>query len=129
MQLNKESETAKWLAEYNPTIIEESKWSANNTDYVVYSPCENNDNVIVKNDMQGVKHLELIKLVQNSWILNGKNEELCYNKNTTHNVSNTVIIDDMDKITKYLFENQDYFAAVSFIDLYGDKIYSNLCKQ
>lgn len=124
MQLNKESETAKWLAEYNPTIIEESKWSANNTDYVVYSPCENNDNVIVKNDMQGVKHLELIKLVQNSWILNGKNEELCYNKNTTHNVSNTVIIDDMDKITKYLFENQDYFAAVSFIDLYGDKDYT-----
>lgn len=123
MQLNKDSETSKWLEKNTPTILEESKWSNSNTDYVVYAPCENHEKVIVKDEMRGIKHLEMIKLVQNSWINNGKRNELCYNENTTHNVSNTVIIDDLDEIVNYVFENQDYFAAVSFLSATGDKDY------
>lgn len=121
MQLNKESETAKFLEVNYPERIEESKWSNTNSDYVVYSPCESNNTTLFKKDMMGVKHLELIKLVQENWIVPGKNEELCYNKNTCHSVSNTVILDDIDEVTDYLFENQNYFAAVSFIN--GDKDY------
>lgn len=124
MQLNKESETAKWLEINAPSIIEDSKWSSSGTDYVVYSPCENHDKVIVKDEMHGIKHLELIKLVQNSWISEGKDEMLCYNPLTTHNVSNTVIIDDVKEISEYLHENQESFAAVSFLSSYGDKDYT-----
>lgn len=121
MQLNKESETAKFLEANYPERIEESKWSSTNSDYVVYSPCESSNAALFKKDMTGVKHLELIKLVQENWIVPGKNEELCYNKDTCHSVSNTVILDDIDEVTNYLFENQNYFAAVSFIN--GDKDY------
>lgn len=124
MQLNKESEVAKWLEKNTPNLIEDSKWSASNSDYVVYAPCENNDNVIVKTEMKGVKHLELIKLVQEHWVNAGKVKELCYNEHTTHNVSNTVIIDDINIITNYLYDNQDNFAAVSFLSEYGDKDYT-----
>lgn len=124
MQLNKDSETAKWLLENNPEILENSKWSNTNSDYVVYSPCENNDNVIFKNDMKGVKHLKLIELVQNSWISEGRREELCYNKQTTHNVSNTVIIDNLDEIVDYIYKNNNNFTAISFISLWGDKDYA-----
>lgn len=123
MQLNKNSDAAKYLAEFMPEILEESRWSSTNSDYVVYCPCENESNVIVKNEMQGVKHLELIELVQNSWVAEGKREELCYNPLTQHNVSNTVIIDDIDQIVDYIFVKQDNFTAVSFISLYGDKDY------
>ena len=123
MQLNKDSETAKYLEKNMPSIIEESKWSSTNSDYVVYSPCENADGTIYKNDMQGIKHLKLIELVQNSWVSGGKREDLCYNPLTTHNVSNTVIIDDIEEITNYIFDHQKNFAAVSFISLNGDKDY------
>ena len=123
MQLNKDSETAKYLEKNCPAVIEESKWSAGNNDYVVYSPCENNNDVLCKDKIQGVDHLKLIELVQNSWVHYGKREDKCYNPLTTHNVSNTVIINDINEITKYIYENQKNFAAVSFISLYGDKDY------
>ncbi len=124
MQINKESDTAKWLLENMPEILEESKWSATNSDYVVYSPCENEEGTIYKEEMQGIKHLELIKLVQQHWVEKGKNFERSYTPYSMHNVSNTVIIDDKEAIVNYIFDNQQYFTAVSFLELFGDKDYT-----
>jgi len=124
MQLNKDTDTAKYLLELYPEMLEESLWSSTQTDWVVYVPCENDDKVIIKDDMQGVKHLKLIELVQNTWVRYGKNEEYCFNKQTNHNVSNTVIIDDKDEVVNYIFDHQDSFTAVSFISPFGDKDYA-----
>lgn len=123
MQLNKESETAKFLEINYPERLEESRWSNTGTDYVVYTPSETIEGTIFKDEMMGVRHLELIKLVQENWVMTGKNEELCYDKNSCHNVSNTVILDDIDEITKYIFTNQNIFTAVSFISPNIDKDY------
>jgi ribonucleoside-diphosphate reductase alpha chain len=123
MQLNKESEVAKYLEVNMPELLEESFWSATKSDYVVYIPCENNEGVITKDQMKGVKHLEIVKRIQNSWVLNGKNEELCYDKMSCHNVSNTIIVDDMAEISRYLLDNVDSFTGVSFITDNGDKDY------
>lgn len=124
MQLNKESETARYMQEHYPEMLEESLWSNTQSDWVVYVPCENTDDVIVKDDMQGVKHLKLIELVQRAWVQPGKDESLCYNPLTNHNVSNTVIIDDKKAVVDYIFEHQDNFSAVSFISRFGDKEYA-----
>ena len=124
MQLNKQSETAAYLLQNMPDLLEESVWSNTNSDYVVFVPIENEDGTQYKDEMQGVKHLELIKLVQEYWVMKGKNEERCYNKTTNHNVSNTVIIDNTEEITDYIYEHQNIFAAVSFISPYGDKDYN-----
>lgn len=124
MQINKESDTSKYLLQHCPEMLEESAGSATKTDYVVFSPCENVDGTIYSADMQGVKHLKLIELVQNFWVSEGKNEDLCYVKTSNHNVSNTVIIDNREEIVDYIFENQKNFSAVSFISLYGDKDYN-----
>jgi len=124
MQLNKESDTGKYLEENYPEILEESVWSATNTDWIVYATYENPEGTLTKEDMKGVEHLKLIELVQNSWINEGKREERCYNKETSHNVSNTVIIDNRDEIINYLYEHQNNFAAVSFLDDKGDKEYN-----
>lgn len=123
MQINKESDTAKWLVNNMPEVLEESKWSASNTDYVVFVPCENKEGTMYKEDMQGVKHLELIRLVQNHWVKPGKIYERSYTPHSMHNVSNTVILDNPKEVTDYVFEHQEDFTAVSFLTLYGDKDY------
>ena len=121
MQLNKGAETAQWLAENKPHLLEESTWSASNTDYVVYVPFENEEGTLYKDEMQGVKHLELIELVQKYWVREGTNKELGFKDTTEHNVSNTVIVDDKESIVDYIYDNQDNFTAVSFFGRYGDK--------
>lgn len=121
MQLNKETDTAKWLENNMPFLIEDGVYSETKSDYAVFVPIENNKGTLYKNELQGVKHLELIKLVQQSWVKEGKVEERCIIPTLCHNVSNTVIIDDYDEITNYVFEHQDSFSAVSFLSLFGDK--------
>lgn len=121
MQLNKESDTAKWLEVNMPFLLEESVWSSSQTDYVVFVPIENPENGLFKKDMKGVKHLELIKLVQEAWVNEGTNKELCVYPGINHNTSNTVIIDNKEGVINYIWDNKESFTAVSFLSDYGDK--------
>jgi len=121
MQLNKETETAKWLEKNAPFLIEEGVYSDTNSDWAVFVPIKNEKGTLYKDDLKGIKHLELIKLVQNSWVREGKVEERCIIPTLCHNVSNTVIIDDYEEISKYLFKEQNHFTAVSFLSMFGDK--------
>lgn len=121
MQLNKETETAKWLELNAPFLLEDGVYSDTKSDWAVFIPIENSKNTLYKNDLQGVKHLELIKLVKENWVDYGKTEERCIIPNTSHNVSNTVLIDNYDDIANYVFDNQNTFSAVSFLSLFGDK--------
>ena len=121
MQLNKESNTAKWLENNMSFLLEDSVWSSTKSDYVVFVPVENPKNGLFKKDMKGIKHLELIKLVQQHWVNAGTNPELCTYSPVNHNTSCTVIIDDKDSIVEYIWRERDFFTAVSFISDYGDK--------
>lgn len=121
MQLNKESDTAKWLEKNMPFLLEESYWSNTNSDYVVYVPIENPKQGFYKDQMRGIDHLKAIQFVQDNWVNAGTNEEACLKPWLRNSVSCTVIIDNQEAITKYLFKNQDNFKAVSFISDFGDK--------
>jgi ribonucleoside-diphosphate reductase alpha chain len=121
MQLNKESNTAKWLENNMFFLLEDSVWSSTKSDYVVFVPVENPKNGLFKKDMKGIKHLELIKLVQQHWVNAGTNPDLCTYSPVNHNTSCTVIIDDKDSIVEYIWRERDFFTAVSFISDYGDK--------
>lgn len=121
MQLNKDTETAKYLENHMPYLIEEGVYSETETDYAVFVPITNPKNTLYKKDLQGVVHLELIKLVKEHWVDAGKVSERCIIPSTSHNVSNTVIIDDYQPIADYVFEHQNSFTAVSFLSQFGDK--------
>jgi len=121
MQLNKLAPTAAWISQHLPFLLEESVWSANNTDYVVFVPVINPPDGLFKKDMKGVKHLEKVKLIQDHWIKPGTVKELGISNNIQHNVSVTVIIDNIDEITDYIWDNKTSFTGVSFISDYGDK--------
>ena len=124
IQMNKESDIAQLIRKTNPHMVEESVWSANKTDYVVAFPVVAKKGSYYKEDLLGIKHLELIKKAQKHWVDAGTNTTLCVDPTIRHNVSNTIIVDDWDEVEKYVFENRNFFAGISFLSPSGDKDYA-----
>ncbi len=124
IQMNKESEITQAISKTNPFMVEESVWSANGTDVVVSFPIVPIKGSMFKDDLYGVKHLELVKKAQKAWVVAGTNEELCADKGIHHNVSNTIIVDDWDEVEKYVYKNRYSFSGISFLAPTGDKDYN-----
>ena len=123
IQCNKQEPVYKFFKSLNPHMTEPGVWSANKTDDVVAFPLSVGDKAIVKDDLTAVKHLEIIKLVQENWVKPGS---VVYNtKPVSHNVSCTIQIadDEWDKAANYIYENRNNFAAVSMLSKIGDKLY------
>lgn len=121
VQMNKESEITQAIIKTNPYMVEESVWSAGGTDVVVSFPILPKNGSIYKDDLLGVKHLDLVKKAQKHWVEAGTNVDLCADKGVRHNVSNTIIVDDWDEVGKYVYKNRHSFAGISFLPMTGDK--------
>ena len=69
--------------------------------------------------------LESVKLTQQNWVIGGRNLELCSQPWLQHNVSNTITVkdDEWDDVTKFIYENREYFCGVSLLPASGDKDY------
>ena len=124
VQMNKESEITQAIMKTNPYMVEESVWSAGGTDVVVSFPILPKKGSMYKDDLLGVKHLELVAKAQKYWVEAGTNEDLCADKGVRHNVSNTIIVDDWDAVENYVFQNRHSFAGISFLPMTGDKDYN-----
>ena len=124
VQMNKESEITQAIMKANPWMVEESVWSAGGTDVVVSFPIVPNEDSLYKDELVGVKHLELVARAQKHWVNAGTNEDLCADEGVRHNVSNTIIVDDWDEVETYVFENRHSFAGISFLPMTGDKDYN-----
>ena len=124
IQMNKESEITQAIAKSNPFMVEESVWSAGGTDVVVSFPIVPKRGSLFKDNLHGVKHLELVKKAQKYWVVAGTNEDLCADKGIHHNVSNTIIVDDWDEVEKYVYKNRYSFSGISFLSPTGDKEYN-----
>tara|TARA_B100001094_G_scaffold131313_1_gene127119 strand:- start:12277 stop:14490 length:2214 start_codon:yes stop_codon:yes gene_type:complete len=124
VQMTKESEISQAILKSNPYMVEDSVWSAGGTDYVISFPILPNKGSIYKDDLLGIKHLELVKTAQQHWVVSGTNEDLCADKGLRHNVSNTIIVDDWDGVEDYVFDNRNFFAGISFLGMTGDKDYN-----
>jgi ribonucleoside-triphosphate reductase len=124
MQINKQEEVAQYIADKYPCLIEESVWSSTNADFALFVPVKANKHAIFKKDLLGVKQLEYVKLVQQSWVEEGTDVELCTAPYLRHNVSNTVTVDNWDEVSDYIFENQEWFAGISLLPHVGDKVYN-----
>jgi ribonucleoside-diphosphate reductase alpha chain len=123
VQMTKDSEVSKAIKTRNPLMVEESIWSSEKNDYVISFPSISKEGSIYKSELYGVKQLEKVKLAQQHWVENGTDLDLCVDKTVRHNVSNTIVVDDWDEVERYVFENRQYFAGISFLPMSGDKIY------
>src|SRR5690606_20427279 len=116
----------KLIKQLNPYMVEESVWNANKSDYIISFPVIAPENSIFRKDLYGTNLLEKVKLVQQTWIEYGTNKELCVDPTVRHNVSNTVSVlpDQWDEVTNYLYENRRSFAGVSLLGASGDRDYN-----
>jgi len=123
VQMNKLDNVYQYFKMFNPHATEESIWSATKTDDIITFPLVINDKAIVKDDITAIEHLNYVRQVQENWVNPGTTE--ANTKNVTHNVSVTVECEEneFEDVTKYLFENRQYFAAVSLLPKIGDKLY------
>ena len=122
VQMNKESEVAKLLAETNPALCADSVWSQD-TDYAIAFPIVSKEGSIFKKDLLGTKQLDYVKNAQENWIEYGTNYDLCVKPFLRHNVSNTITVDDWDEVEKYIYNNRRSLCGVSLLAASGDKAY------
>jgi len=123
MQINKNNEIGKLLKETNECLLEDSVWSAAKTDYAAYIPVEEKEGALFKDDVSDVRFLEIVNLVYNNWVVPGTNVELGWSSRVTHNVSNTITVQDWDRVFDYIYEHQNSFCGLSFMPASGDKVY------
>ena len=123
VQMNKNTEIAKVLADINPIMLENSVWNSNNTDYAVYIPIREDDSVITKDQMTSMDFMKAVNTVYENWVLPGTNRDRGYSESITHNVSNTITVDNWDETFNYIYENQHSFCGLSFMAETGDKTY------
>lgn len=123
IQLNKESEVAQLIAETNPYMVEESVWSANNTDYCVGFPIISPRDSLYREELYATNLLEKVKLVQQNWVEAGTNPDRCSDPRIRHNVSNTVTVmpHQWSQVEDYVYDNRHSFAGISFLAGSGDK--------
>lgn len=123
VQNNKIDNVYKFFKKINPEMCEHSVWSENQTDDIITFPIEVNKKVLIKSNLSALKHLDIIKSTQENWVRNGITE--INRKSIEHNVSCTITIKDEEwqDVIDYLFNNKDFFSAVSLISYGSDKEY------
>lgn len=125
VQMNKEQEVVQLIKKTNPYMVEESVWSSTKSDFSIAFPVISPPNSIYRDQLIGINLLDKVKLVQNSWVEEGTDLDLCVDPRLRHNVSNTITVPDggWDEVKDYLFDNKNFFAGVSFLPESGDKDY------
>lgn len=123
VQMNNEIEVLNTLKELFPDMVEPSVWSTNKTDSVIAFPIVTKEGSVYKSDLMGVKQLEYVKKAQQVWVEEGTNIDLCIDPKLRHNISNTISVDSWEDVTKYLYDNRQWFCGVSLMAASGDKAF------
>lgn len=123
MQMNKQTEVAKVLADTNSVLLENSVWSASGNDYAVYLPIEENEGSLFKDDLSDIDFVKAVETVYQNWVLVGNHKDRGYSNRVTHNVSNTITVQDWEGLFDHIFDNKESFCGLSFMPSLGDKVY------
>ena len=125
VQANRMETPFQYFSKFNSQACEKSLWSAMDTDEVIYFPIEVPDGAKTKNQVPALELLKLVRSTQKHWVMPGKRPERCTMPWLTHNVSNTITInpEEWDDVEKFVFDNNQHFAGISFVPDSADKDY------
>ena len=107
----------------NPQMTEVYGMKADTTDVITF-PIEAPEGAILKKDISALQFLDMVKLVQENWVVPGTAHEK-YNPGLRHNVSNTVTVREGEwaSVADFIWDNRAYFTGVSLLAATGDKDY------
>lgn len=125
VQCNKNDPALAYFRLHNPKAVELSVWDQNKKTEVITFVCEVPEGARTKLDVDAIELLKNVKLTQQNWIEYGTNEKISVQPWLRHNVSNTISVknSEWNEVTKYIYENRNYFAGVSLLPESGDKDY------
>jgi ribonucleoside-diphosphate reductase alpha chain len=123
VQMTNQDAVTQLIEKANPKMSELSRWNPSGTDVVISFPIVANEGSIFKSDLYGKKQLEFVKKAQEVWINEGRNPEHCVTDWLSHNISNTISVDDWAEVEQYIFDNRQFFAGISLLGTSGDRDY------
>lgn len=124
VQVNPDEYGVEHFKTINPELVEESVWDANHRDYAIGFAIQNDDKVLLKSDIYGVKHLEYVKKAMQHWVEPGTVHSRCSLPSVRHNISATINVDDWDEVARYIYDNREYFAGISLLGMDGSLEYN-----
>jgi ribonucleoside-diphosphate reductase alpha chain len=125
VQANKLENVFNYFSKYNPQACEESVWSANKTDAVITFCVEVEKGSRLKNDVDAIQLLDTVKLTQQNWVEYGTRHSHCTQDWLRNSVSNTISVrsNEWNEVSKFIYDNRQYYAGVSLLSDDGDKDY------
>lgn len=107
----------------NPSHVEPSVHSANDTDDVVLFPLRLKSDAIFRKDITALEHLAIVKSTQENWVMPGTT--VVNRKPLAHNVSCTISVGEHEwnAVAEYIYEHREMFTAVSMLPEDGDEKY------
>jgi len=125
VQANVSETPLRFFRLHNPRAVEPSVWNPNGTDAVITFCVEVPPGARTANDLTALELLRHVKLTQEHWVAAGRRGERCVQPWLTHNVSNTITVlpDEWQAVTDYLYAHRRAFAGVALLPAGGDLDY------
>jgi ribonucleoside-diphosphate reductase alpha chain len=129
VQANRKEPVYTFFKSVNPQMTEVSVYNPD-TDDVIAFPIEAPKKAILRKDLTAVQFLELVKLVQQCWVIPGGDPQ-SRSPTLHHNVSNTcnVRADEWDLVADFIWANRSYFTGISLLQDAGDKAYAQAPRE
>lgn len=129
VQANRKEPVYAFFKQANPQMTEVSVYNPD-TDDVISFPIEAPKGAILRKDINAVQFLELVKLVQQYWVITG-GDMTSRSPDLHHNVSNTCTVrgDEWEEVANFIWANRRFFTGISLLQDAGDKVYAQAPRE
>lgn len=129
VQANRVEPVYQHFKKTNPHMTETSVYNPD-TDDVISFAVEAPEHALLRDDLTALQFLDYVRLVQKHWVMEGRRHEN-FAPGLHHNVSNTVTVREAEwnSVSKYVWENREYFTGIALLQYYGDKLYAQAPRE
>lgn len=129
VQANRKEPVFAYFKSANPQMAEVSVYNPETDDVIVF-PVEAPKKAILRKDLTAIQFLELVKLVQQAWVIPGGDPQ-SRSPELHHNVSNTCTVrpEEWDEVADFIWANRRFFTGISLLQDAGDKAYAQAPRE